>query len=475
MDETKPFSDWLQTQGLTRETARAIVSELDINSSGALDACSESLTMRAELFSLAKQKLPFVMYAEFRRFVESRWELQDVQAGSPILMAVLHSMLIAVSQELSSCAEKLVSLGSVPGFEDQDGSVGVTDLRILNVCSLQHQEESISPKIGKMNVDAEEHLFLNAVESILDASSQMKEDITQCVNDDDQVNGSIQTEAGEHDIVEDGDFHDNIPEFSQESLNCVQVKQERDSADEKLNTSANSADEGSSEHARIFTCSICAHLFLTEGALQLHMETRHKKGCSYKCSVCGKSFSTKQNVKIHNRIHTGERPYKCSICGKNFSEKSSVKIHNRIHTGERPYKCSVCGKSFTAKNSVKIHMRTHTGERPFECSVCGKTFTIARHVKSHMKTHTGERPHQCFVCGKSFSEKSSVKIHMRTHTGERPYKCSVCGRGFTARHSVKIHMKTHTQQKSTSDLKNIPYSKETDQDFEPTGSSNLLV
>uniref|UniRef100_A0A8C4PXK5 C2H2-type domain-containing protein n=1 Tax=Eptatretus burgeri TaxID=7764 RepID=A0A8C4PXK5_EPTBU len=541
MDDTKLFPAWLQDHGLTLETAQAIVSELGIKTPGALGACSGSLTMRAELFSLAKQKLPFAMYAEFRRFVESRLEPQYVQAGSPLLVAVLHSMLIAVSQELSKCAQKLISFDIVPASQDsQEEAFGDAGLRILDVCSLQQQDKNMNSELvlpvvipqvpscsetstsglfcGEIDEKLEDtqHLNTSIVESICEVSNKTKE-INHCVIDDDIIQGSGQvgvvsdgdlkfetSESSSYDDIvalEDGNFHNDIVASSQEILNHVQVKQEHD-ADENLDVSTNSAAETSLEKPRLLSCSRCSDMFLTEDELQLHMDTHHKKGGLYKCTVCRKNFSTKQSVKIHNRIHTGERPYKCSVCGKsftaknsvtihmrthtgerlfkcpvcgrtftiahhvkshmkthtgerpykcfvcgkNFSEKSSVKIPMRTHTGERPFKCSVCGKSFTAKNSVTIHMRTHTGERLFECPVCARTFTVAHHVKSHMKTHTGERPYNCFVCGKTFSEKSSVKIHMRTHTGERPYKCSVCGRGFSARNSVKIHMSTHSAQ-----------------------------
>lgn len=56
-----------------------------------------------------------------------------------------------------------------------------------------------------------------------------------------------------------------------------------------------------------------------------------KMGKQYKCRYCGKLDSSRYNSKLHERVHTGEKPFKCERCGKQFSQKSNLTTHMIIH------------------------------------------------------------------------------------------------------------------------------------------------
>ncbi|NWZ72873.1 ZN282 protein, partial [Acrocephalus arundinaceus] len=50
-----------------------------------------------------------------------------------------------------------------------------------------------------------------------------------------------------------------------------------------------------------------------------------------------------------------ERPHGCAECGKSFSGKKSLRIHQRSHAAERPYPCAECGKSFNCHSGLVRH------------------------------------------------------------------------------------------------------------------------
>ena len=84
---------------------------------------------------------------------------------------------------------------------------------------------------------------------------------------------------------------------------------------------------------------------------------------------------------------TKQVPFRCAICAKPFRSKMSLKIHTRIHTGEKPFSCNVCNKQFNQLVNLKKHQLIHTGVKPFACDICHKRFNQSSNLKTHKMIH----------------------------------------------------------------------------------------
>uniref|UniRef100_A0A5F9DLP4 Zinc finger protein 772 n=1 Tax=Oryctolagus cuniculus TaxID=9986 RepID=A0A5F9DLP4_RABIT len=210
--------------------------------------------------------------------------------------------------------------------------------------------------------------------------------------------------------------------------------------------STSKCEEGFSSGQRHYTCSECGKTFSRKDSLVQHQRV-HTGERPYQCGECGKTFSRKPILAQHQRIHTGEMPYECGICGKVFNHSSNLIVHQRVHTGARPYKCNECGKAYSHKSTLVQHESVHTGERPYECSECGKYFGHKYRLIKHWSVHTGARPYECIACGKFFSQSSDLIAHQRVHNGEKPYVCSECGKAFSHKHVLVQHHRIHTGER----------------------------
>ncbi|XP_050546363.1 myoneurin-like [Daktulosphaira vitifoliae] len=136
-----------------------------------------------------------------------------------------------------------------------------------------------------------------------------------------------------------------------------------------------------------YTCQYCNKNFMSEVSKLYHERTHYM---NFMCEICGKQLPNKSQLGVHQRQHTGERPYQCFICDSSFKCLSTLRQHEAIHT-EKKYCCEVCMRKFSRPEKVRIHMRVHTGEKPYKCEVCNKKYQqkndLNRHVKKkHMET-----------------------------------------------------------------------------------------
>uniref|UniRef100_A0A673WFU4 C2H2-type domain-containing protein n=1 Tax=Salmo trutta TaxID=8032 RepID=A0A673WFU4_SALTR len=165
-----------------------------------------------------------------------------------------------------------------------------------------------------------------------------------------------------------------------------------------------------------FSCAQCGRRFSQSSNLNRHQ----KHYCAAVFIDLAKAFDS-----VNHQILI-ERPYGFPICHKKFVHESDFQQHAVIHT-RKSYRCTFCGREYPHLCQLKMHQRVHTGEKPYECALCGKQFSQLCSLKRHQRVHTGEKPFRCAQCGKQFSHSSNLKVHQSVHTGEKLFHCFMHG------------------------------------------------
>ena len=78
----------------------------------------------------------------------------------------------------------------------------------------------------------------------------------------------------------------------------------------------------------------------------------------------------------------------CEECLTNDKGPINSKYFENANQLLKIYRCAECGKTFSQKSNLKVHQTTHqTDERPFPCSECQETFKSLGHLSGDQFTY----------------------------------------------------------------------------------------
>ncbi|XP_061631940.1 zinc finger protein 1035 isoform X1 [Phyllopteryx taeniolatus] len=229
--------------------------------------------------------------------------------------------------------------------------------------------------------------------------------------------------------------------------------------------------------------------------LQLYSNKKHK----YTCIYCPRAFANSARLRIHTRLHTGEKPFSCD-CGLRFIRNDYLKRHCLKCTVKL---CKTCGVAFPQKElydhqktctstscqSMKREETSQSLTKGFSCAYCSLRFSLFSQLQEHflnahklemmdppaslapLQHHLSKLPPikddgrdkqpgegsnltckldttlvgdvseslVCPVCNLSFENKAGLKGHSRMHSKEIPFKCKTCKKGFWNKNLLRNH------------------------------------
>ncbi|XP_043252059.1 zinc finger protein 665-like isoform X3 [Colletes gigas] len=169
-----------------------------------------------------------------------------------------------------------------------------------------------------------------------------------------------------------------------------------------------------------FSCETCGKKFKVKGDLTNHIRFSHKEQPVI-CDVCGKTCSNSNSLYVHQKFAHYKAKYECQVCKRRMVTQENLNEHMiKQHEKRENVVCEECGKTFSRNSRLKVHMRIHTGDKPYTCTICNKSFARRTALKQHLLIHTGIRPYVCDICGKAFTQKPGLISHRKSHPGSHP-------------------------------------------------------
>ena len=184
----------------------------------------------------------------------------------------------------------------------------------------------------------------------------------------------------------------------------------------------------------------------------------------YKCKIedCQLLCETSQELFEHQKSH--ENIIKCEHegCKKSFINVDNYNKHLKIHQElVRKYLCPFpdCGKRFKGIYNLKIHYRIHSGERPYKCEICGYNYYDRANYKYHMKTghlNYKEKDLTCYhnqFCHKFKTKKTKLMHHNKLELECKKEKNSISRLIISFHKSISNLLKEENDEKYLSNLK----------------------
>ena len=171
-----------------------------------------------------------------------------------------------------------------------------------------------------------------------------------------------------------------------------------------------------------FPCEFCEFAAKSREKLDDHTTRRHFSKNTIYCNICNFSTKMASDLKAHIRVNHSERAtiHKCTECDYVSKWNSNVKRQYKRKHVKNPtndYQCDICGKSYTTKKNVNIHQYSIHGIKSVplhKCSECDFE-SVHRNVRdSHYDAQHTSDTAKCDLCEKVLKNKNNLRMHVNS-------------------------------------------------------------
>lgn len=187
-----------------------------------------------------------------------------------------------------------------------------------------------------------------------------------------------------------------------------------------------------------FKCDICVRKFTTKQNLDIHMNVAHK-GLKLKCDGCNYECKNKSNLEKHKqKVHQGIT-FPCEDCSYVGSTNNKLREHIRVKHEGYKYICDQCNHWTTDASSLKHHKNSKHDTRTFPCTKCKYIGNTLKDLRKHTKIMHEPKKFLCDQCDYAAAEMQTLTEHkMVNHEGFR-LQCEFCDYSTKARSSLRDH------------------------------------